>query len=141
MNKSDAEERLESHFIEAWVGQYPNNAYEFSNKNKINLERERGTMFIKVALQFPSSQQSAMVGSNSPHRVSGVMDFHIFTPSGGGSRASVKVLDFIEETFALKSISGIVFKSVQEVSRSDPEGIDLYRRSCAVNFTFDSFTP
>jgi len=141
MNKSTAEGRIESVLEAAWAGKYPTNALDRGNRDSIDLEKERGKMFMTSEVLFPRTAQSAMVGQNSPHRIFGELHFTIFLPSGRGTRGITEVSDFMEETFGLKTISGILFRTVQEISKSNPETVDLCRRSCLIEFTFDSFTP
>jgi hypothetical protein len=141
MNNATAGTRIEVALNNAWKIAYPNNELGLENKHSIDVEQERGKMFMLSDIAFDESSQSALVGSNSPYRVSGSVQFHIFTPAGEGTKQATEVSDFLIATFGLKTITGILFKAVHELSRSNPETVDLYRKTCIVNFTFDSITP
>lgn len=141
MNNSTAEARIEAHLKTQWETSYPSNELNLTNQEGLDLEDLRGDMFMSAEISFDKSNQSAMVGNNSPYRVKGALSFDIYIPSGQGSRGATEVIDFMISTFNLKTITGIVFKTVQEVSKASLETVDLYRKSCIIDFTFDSFTP
>lgn len=141
MTDTEAKKRIENYLLTAWNLQYPTNIIDFDNIVSVDVNQLKGKMYLQSEIVFDSSNQSAMVGNSSPYRVGGNLFFHIYTSAGKGTIEAMSVKDFLITLFNLKDISGIIFRTIREVSSSKASVVDLHRLSCAAPFTFDSFTP
>ncbi len=138
MNYEDIRQRVTTSVNDAWVARFPTNELVWENQAIPNMEDYR-KMFCSIRLVYEDAYQSAMVGSNSPSRMVGRIEFDIYVVKDSGSKEATEVFDFLESLMKLVNISGIVFK----VPRKLPsfEAVGWFRSSGVAPFYAESFTP
>ncbi len=137
MNYEDIRERLTSEINTEWLAAYPSNKIVFENQPMPDMEQER-EMFCGIRIRHDDSYQSAMVGTASPNRMEGAVEFDIYVLKSSGSKSATEVFDFFDNLLKLRTISGIVLKVPRRVYSF--EAVGWYVISGIAPFYADSFT-